>query len=166
MAKQIKINNHHTLEEWQKLLPKVQNLEVRFRMLVIENILRDPKISSNTICKIFYITTNTFFRWLKWYNDGGFEKLKMGDGGKGSNAGAVKYDESIFDALATEIDNNQEMVWTLDKMQLFIKERFNLEPSLQVIFYRLKNKYSYKSSRPYPYKADRDKLGRFKKKGY
>jgi len=49
-------------------------------------------------------------------------------------------------------------------MQLFIKEKFNVEPSIQVISYRLKGKYSYKSSRPYPYKVDRDKLGRFKKK--
>ncbi len=62
------------------------------------------------------------------------------------------------------MDSNQEQVWTLEKMQLFIKEKFNIEPSIQVISYRLKGRYSYKSSRPYPYKVDRDKLGRFKKK--
>lgn len=165
MAKRIKIENHYTLEEWQKLIPKNQNLDVRFKMLVIEKILNNPKISSKEICNIFYITGNTFFRWLKWYNDGGLEKLKTGDGGKGSNTRAIKYDDKIFEALGTEIDNNQEQVWTLDKMQLFIKEKFNVEPSIQVILYRIKGKYSYKSSRPYPYKADRDKLGRFKKKG-
>jgi|AAUQ01.1.fsa_nt_gi transposase len=164
MARRIKIENHYTLDEWQKLIPKVQNLEHRFRMLIIENILKNPNISSKEICDKFYITTNTFFRWLKWYNEGGLEKLKNGEGGKGNKAGSVKYDEEIFEALANEIDNNQEQVWTLEKMQLFIKEKFNVEPSIQVISYRLKGKYSYKSSRPYPYKVDRDKLGRFKKK--
>jgi len=165
MAKRININNHYTTKEWQELIPKNQNLDVRFKMLVIEKILNNPNISSKEICKIFYITGNTFFRWLKWYNDGGLEKLKNGDGGKGSNTRAIKYDDKIFEALGNEIDNNQEQVWTLEEMQLFIKEKFNVEPSVQVIAYRLKGKYSYKSSRPYPYKADRDKLGRFKKKG-
>ena len=164
MAKRINIKNHYTLEQWQDLIPKNQNLDVRFKMLVIEKILSNPKISSKEICNIFFITGNTFFRWLKWYNEGGLEKLKVGDGGKGSNTRSIKYDDKIFEALGIEIDNNQEQVWTLDKMQLFIKEKFNVEPSIQVILYRLKGKYSYKSSRPYPYKADRDKLGRFKKK--
>jgi transposase len=164
MAKRINIINHYTVKEWQELIPKNQNLDVRFKMLVIEKILSNPKISSKEICSIFYITGNTFFRWLKWYNEGGLEKLKVGDGGKGSNTRSIKYDDEIFEALGAEIDNNQEQVWTLDKMQLFIKEKFNVEPSIQVILYRLKGKYSYKSSRPYPYKANRDKLGRFKKK--
>ena len=145
MAKRINIKEHYTLEQWQELIPKNQNLDVRFKMLVIEKILKDPTISSKEICKIFYITGNTFFRWLKWYNEGSLEKLKSGDGGKGSNTRAIKYDDAIFDALGTEIDNNQEQVWTLDKMQLFIKENFNVEPSIQVILYRLKGKYSYKS---------------------
>ena len=67
MAKRIKIKNHYTLEQWQELIPKNQNLDVRFRMLVIEKILNNPSISSKEICKIFYIASNTFFRWLKWY---------------------------------------------------------------------------------------------------
>ena len=164
MAKKIKIEEHYTLEEWQKLIPKNQDLEVRFRMLVIEKILSNPTISSKEICKIFYITNNTFFRWLKWYNEGGLDKLKNGTGGKGSNSRKVQYSEEIFIALGEEIEKNQEQIWTLEKMQIFIKEKFNVEPTLQIISYRLKGKYSYKSSRPYPYKADRDELGRFKKK--
>ena len=164
MAKRIKLKEHYTQKEWQELIPKNQNLDVRFKMLAIDMILSNPIISSKEICKKLYITGNTLFRWIKWYNEGSLEKLKVGDGGKGSNTRAIKYDDEIFEALGDEIDNNQEQVWTLDKMQLFIKEKFNVEPSIQVILYRLKGKYSYKSSRPYPYKANRDKLGRFKKK--
>ncbi len=86
MARRIKIENHYTLDEWQKLIPKVQNLEHRFRIFIIENILKNPNISSKEICDKFYITTNTFFRWLKWYNEGGLEKLKNGESGKGNKA--------------------------------------------------------------------------------
>lgn len=43
MSRKIQISNHYSLEELQVLLPKVQNLEMRFRMLVIERILSNPK---------------------------------------------------------------------------------------------------------------------------
>ena len=32
MAKKIKIENHYKLEEWQELIPKNQNLDVRFKI--------------------------------------------------------------------------------------------------------------------------------------
>lgn len=168
MSRKIQISNHCSLEELQILLPKVQNLEVRFRMLVIERILSNPKISRDEICKSFYISPDTLYRWLKWYNEGGLEKLKNGNGGKGTNSGVQTiYDKKMFDALAEAIDKKQDTVWTLEKMQVFLKETFNLEddnlPTIQAIRHRMKKEYSYKSSRPYPKQADRDALGKFKK---
>lgn len=106
MSRKIQISNHYSLEELQVLLPKVQNLEMRFRMLVIERILSNPKISRDEICKSFYISPDTLYRWLRWYNEGGLEKLKNGNGGKGINSGIQTiYDKDMFDALANEIDN-------------------------------------------------------------
>jgi len=168
MSRKIQISDHYSLEELQVLLPKVQNLEARFRMLVIERILSNPKISRDEICKSFYISPDTLYRWLTWYNEGGLEKLKNGNGGKGINSGIQTiYNKEMFDALADKIDKNQDMVWTLEKMQLFLKEQFNLEedqlPTIQAIYHRMKKEYSYKSSRPYPKQANRDDLGRFKK---
>jgi len=168
MSRKIQISNHYSLEELQVLLPKVQNLEVRFRMLVIERILSNPKISREEICKSFYISPDTLYRWLRWYNGGGLEKLKNGNGGKGVNSGVQTiYDKKMFDTLADEIDENQDRVWTLEKMQQFLKNTFNLKddelPTLQAIYHRMKKEYSYKSSRPYPKQANRDDLGRFKK---
>jgi transposase len=163
MGRRIKLIKHHTLAEWQELIPKVQNLETRFRMLAIERVLVNPEISSKEICKQFYITAATFFRWLSWYNEGSFEKLKEGNGGKGSKGSKTIYDEEIFETLGKEINSNQNMVWTLEKMQTFIKNKYSVEPTLQAIRYRIKDTHSYKSSRPYPYKADRNKLGQFKK---
>ena len=131
----------------------------------IEKILSNSNITSKQICKELFINNNTFFKWLKWYNDGGIDKLKAGDGGKGANGGVpVKFKDEIFEALKKEIDNNQETVWTLEKMQYFIKTTFDIEPpTIQAIRYRIKDTHSYKSSRPYPYKGDRNKLGQFKK---
>jgi len=51
---------------------KIRGIELE--CLLSENILTKPNISSKEICDKFYITTNTFFRWLKWYNEGGFGK--------------------------------------------------------------------------------------------
>jgi transposase len=164
MAKRIHINDYYSLKEWQKLIKKNQNLDVRFRMLIIERVLANPKISSKEICAQFYISIPTFFRWLKWYNEGGLKKLIMGDGGKGSKSSDKKiYGDEVFEALKEEIDHRQDTVWTLEKMRYFLKEKFDIEPTIQAIRYRIKDTHSYKSSRPYPHKADRDKLGRFKK---
>lgn len=165
MAKQIKLIKHDTLEQWHDKIKRIRNNDHKLKMLVIEKVLSNPKISGKEIQKSFFITAATMYAWIAWYNEGGLDKLKIGNGGRGSDGNSNKqYDDKVFDSLANEIDNNQEQVWTLEKMQLFIKEKFNIEPSIQVIAYRLKGKYSYKSSRPYPYKANRDKLGRFKKK--
>jgi transposase len=88
----------------------------------------------------------------------------MGDGGKGSKSSDKKiYGDEVFEALKEEIDHRQDTVWTLEKMRYFLKEKFDIEPTIQAIRYRIKDTHSYKSSRPYPHKADRDKLGRFKK---
>ena len=59
VTKRINIKEHYTLEQWQELIPKNRNLDVRFRMLVIEKILSNPNISSKEICKIFYIVKRT-----------------------------------------------------------------------------------------------------------
>ncbi len=164
MARKLKLVKHYSLEQWQELIKKNQNLDVRFRMLVIERIMANPKISSKDICNQFYISIPTFFRWLKWYNEGGIDKLITGEGGKGSKSFLKKiYSDEAFESLKKEIDNNQDRVWTLEKMQYFLKDKFGIEPTIQAIRYRIKDTHSYKSSRPYPHKANRDKMGRFKK---
>lgn len=166
MGRKLKIIKHNTINEFRKIIIKTQNMELRYRLLAIEKILSNPNNTSKSICSELFINNNTFFKWLKWYNEGGIDKLKRGDGGKGAKGGKPeKFDKKIFETLKKEIDENQEMVWTLEKMQYFIKNKFNIEPpTLQAIRYRIKNTHSYKSSRPYPHKADRDKLGQFKKK--
>jgi transposase len=133
-------------------------------MLVIEKILSNPSISGKEIQKTFFISPATMYSWIQWYNEGGLELLKIGNGGRGVKSKDKKiYDDKPFEELKKEIDNNQDKVWTLEKMQYFLKDKFDIEPTIQAIRYRIKDTHSYKSSRPYPHKGDRDKMGRFKK---
>ncbi len=163
MAKKIKIIKHDTLQEWRRKIQKIRNNEYKLKMLVIEKILSDPQVSGKYLQETFLISPATMFSWIAQYNKGGLDKLKEGNGKRGSGKGNIKTGEEVYEALGHEIDNNQEQVWTLGKMQHFIKEKFDIEPTVQAIRYRIKDKYSYKSSRPYPHKADRNKLGQFKK---
>ena len=164
MSRQRTIINHVSIEDIHALLGKSIDNDFKLRLLVIEKLISNPYMSTYDICKLFFINGKTMYRWLKWYNEGGLEKLKNGEGGKGSNAGHTIYDEEIFEALAKQIDENQDRVWTLNKMKEFIKDKFEVVITEQAIKYRLDGKYSYKSARPYPKQANRDELGRFKKK--
>ena len=97
-------------------------------------------------------------------NKEGLEGLKK-DGRRSNNSlGNKKASDEVYEALGKEIKNNQKQVWTLKKMQSFIKEKFDIEATIQAIRYRIRKTHSYKSSRPYPSKADRNELGQFKKK--
>jgi len=163
MAKKINLTQHDTLEEWRDKIRRIRNNEYKLKMLIIEKILIDPNIGGKYLQETFMISPATMFSWIAQYNEGGLDKLKEGNGKKGSGKGNTQTDEEVYRLLGEEIDNNQEQVWTLEKMQHFIKEKFDIEPTIQAIYYRIKDTYSYKSSRPYPYKADRNKLGQFKK---
>lgn len=163
MAKLIKLTPHHTHEEWQAKIRRIRNNEYKLKMLVIEKILANPKVSGIDLQNIFIISKATLFNWVAQYNEGGLEGLKKDGRVSNKISGNKKASDKVYEALGKEIDNNQEQVWTLEKMQTFIKEKFNIEPTIQAIHYRIKDTHSYKSSRPYPSKADRNKLGQFKK---
>lgn len=168
MARLRKIINHNTIEEIQRLLKKSINGEYKLRLLALEKMMANPNMATSDVSAMFYLEKSTLLKWLKWYNEGGLEKLKNGNGGKGTSSGKKTiYEEKMFDELAKNIDENQDKVWTLEKMREFLRDKFELceeeLPSIQLIHHRMKKEYSYKSSRPYPKQANRDELGRFKK---
>jgi len=163
MAKLIKLTPHYTHSQWQEKIRRIRNNEYKLKMLVIEKILANPKVSGKELQNIFIISKATLFAWIAQYNKDGIEGLKKDGRVSNKVSGNKKVSDAVYEALGKEINDNQEQVWTLEKMQIFIKEKFNIEPTIQAIHYRIKNTHSYKSSRPYPSKADRNKLGQFKK---
>lgn len=163
MAKLIKLTPHYTHDEWQEKIRRIRNNEYKLKMLVIEKILANPKVSGKELQNIFIISKATLFAWVAQYNENGLEGLKQDGRVSNKVSGNKKASDEVYKALGKEINDNQEQVWTLEKMQIFIKEKFDIEPTIQAIHYRIKDTHSYKSSRPYPSKADRNKLGQFKK---
>ncbi len=164
MAKQIKIIKHDTAQEWRDKIRITRNNEHKLKMLVIYKILTNPEVSGKCLQETYLISPATMFSWIAQYNENGLEGLKKGGGEKGSGKGNKQADDEVYIALGKEIDNNQEQVWTLEKMQHFIKDKFDIEPTIPAIHYRIKDTHSYKSSRPYPSKANRNELEQFKKK--
>ena len=163
MSKLIKLTPHNTHYEWQNKIRRIRNNEYKLKMLVIEKILANPKVSGKELQETFIISKATLFKWVAQYNEDELEGLKKDGRVSNKVSGNKKASDEVYETLGKEIDNNQEQVWTLEKMQTFIKEKFNLEPTIQAIHYRIKDTHSYKSSRPYSSKADRNKLGQFKK---
>ena len=163
MAKLIKLTPHHTHLEWQEKIRKIRNNGYKLKMLVIEKILANPKVSSKELQDTFIISKATLFNWVAQYNESGMEGLKEDGRVSYKISGNKKVSDTVYEALVKEIDSKQEEVWTLKKMQIFIKKKFNIEPTIQAIHYRIKNKYSYKLSRSYLLKSDRNKMGQFKK---
>ena len=163
MSKLIKLTPHNTHYEWQNKIRRIRNNEYKLKMLVIEKILANPKVSGKELQETFIISKATLFKWVAQYNEDELEGLKKDGRVSNKVSGNKKASDEVYEALGKEINDNQEQVWTLEKMQTFIKEKFDIEPTIQAIHYRIKDTHSYKSSRPYPSKADRNKLGQFKK---
>lgn len=162
------IKYHNTLEEIRDLLKKSITSDFKLRLLVLEKMISHPKMNASEICQIFFIEKQTLYRWLRWYNEGGLDKLKFGNGGKGINSGRKTiYSKEMFNLLINELEKKQNLVWTLEKMRFFLKTTFKLNddelPTIQAIFYRLKKEYPYKYSSTYLQEVKRDKNGKFKK---
>ena len=162
------IKCHNTLEEIRSLLKKSISNDFKLRLLVLEKIISDSKITTSTVCQMFFIETQTLSRWLKWYNEGGLEKLKNGNGGKGSNSGRKNlYSKEMFECLVCELDKQQNVIWTLEKMRSFLKLTFKSNnkdiPTIQAIHYRLKKEYPHKYSSIYLKEVVRDSHGKFQK---
>ena len=161
MAKAITIIKHHTQEVLEKEIKSTRDGRYRTRVQVI--VLAMQGHSSKAITAQLMIGLDTFFTWLKWYNQKGLVGLKEVSRG-GRPHGNPKWDDSIFEALFAQLDLMEEF-WSVPKMQTWIEEHYDVFIPEQTIHYRLKRGgYTFKSSRPNPYKGDPNLQATFKKK--
>ena len=115
------------------------------RFEIVSQLIVDPKS----------VTT-----WIQRYNKEGSDALKSNKGGR--SEGNPKWDASIFNDLAKEIDKGG--YWSIPKMQEWVREHYKKDIPEQTVWYRMDQlKYSYKSSRPHPVKGDKEKQESFKK---
>jgi len=99
--------------------------------------------------------------WVKTYNKDGLRGLKSKKTGRPK--GKVEWDAAILERLAKEIDKSNQY-WSIPLMQRWIREEEKKDIPESTLWYRITQiGYSNKSSRPYPYRGDKEKQEAFKK---
>ena len=160
MAKAITIIKHDTEEELRKEISTTKDGRYRLRVQTVLLVMQG--LHSEQIMQQLLISRNSIFRWVQWYNEDGLEGLKNVSVG-GRAEGNPKWDDTIFIALFEKLDTMEEF-WSVPKMQSWIEEQYNLKIPVNTIHNRLRvNGYTFKSSRPNPYKGDPDLQAAFKK---
>lgn len=100
--------------------------------------------------------------WLQRYNERGAAALVSNKGGRPE--GNPKWDASVFDDLAKEIDKGG--YWSVPRMQEWLRTHKKKDIPEQTVWYRMDQlNYSYKSARPHPVQGNKEKQDAFKKGG-
>ena len=153
------MKKEHNVEELEKEIRNSKDSRYIKRVQAIK--LRKQQFKVKEILKILSIVPNTYYYWQKSYKEKGLEGLKNIK--SGHTNGNKKFPDEPFEALFKEIDK-MEVHWTLDKMSIWIEEKFNIYIQPKTIQKRLyRANYSWKTNRPSPYKGDKKKQNAFKK---
>ena len=157
--KAIQLINHDTEDELLQEIRKSNNGRYQHRLRAILLVKRG--LTATAIQAELLISSATYCKWLKNYNEHGKDILKQHNSGRKN--GNPKYDSKIFEELFKQLDLMQEY-WSVIKMQKFVKELHDIEVPNETMRMRVKRAgYSYKSNRPSPYKGD-EKLQKILKK--
>ena len=108
--------------------------------------------SRREVAKRTVVDSDTITNWIKAYNRGGVAALKMSRGGRPQ--GNPKWDPTLFEALAREIDKGGRS-WSVPCMVAWIRECYGKAIPHSTVWYHVRRlDYSYKSARPHPAKGD------------
>lgn len=162
MGRKITVIEHNSNEKLKKEIKRT-HANGRYRLRVQAILLAQEGNSSKIITEQLMIQKKTLFEWVKWYNEKGLEGLDSRYSGKRAE-GNPKWDKDIFEALFEKLDKMEEF-FSVPKMQSWIEENYGENIPENTIHDRLKKGgYSFKSSRPNPYKGDPNLQASFKKR--
>ena len=157
--KQIVLIDTHTVAQLRAHLKDINDEAEKTRIRVL--LLVKQGATKTKVATEFGIERGTIIDWIHSYNTKGLDGLKTNKGGR--PLGNPKWDTTIFDTLVNEIDTKGGY-WSVPAMQQWIKETYKQSIPEQTVWYQIdKRNYSYKSGRPHPYKADKNKQALFKK---
>ena len=157
--KAIQLKNHDTEYELLQEIRNTKNGRYQHRLRTI--LLAKRGVSSKAIREELLISSATYSKWLKNYNENGKDILKQHNSGR--KDGNPKYDNKIFQEVFEKLDLMEEY-WSIPKMQKLIFELHNIQVPNETMRMRIKRAgYSYKSNRPSPYKGDEELQEEFKK---
>ena len=155
----IKVKDLDSEEDILKEIRNSNNGRYQHRLRTI--LLAKRNVSSKEIRKEMLISSATYCKWLKLYNEYGKERLKEHNSGR--KEGNPKYDEKIFKEVFEKLDAMDEY-WSVPKMQKLVYDLHGINVPYETMRMRVKRAgYSYKSNRPSPYKGDKELQEEFKK---
>jgi len=155
--KKLELKNHHKIEELREEFKKSK--DGRYSLRIESIILKKEGKRTKEIEEILLVSRMSLSKWIRRYNERGLEGLKT----KKTTGRKEKWGEEFFKELFEELDKNKGF-WTVKKMQKFIEEKHNVKIPVESIRRKIhKSGYSWKTSRPSPYKGDKEKQEEFKK---
>lgn len=154
-----KVTAHHTDDELRRVINKCTDDGQKLRLRAIINIKKGKLLKQ--VSGELLVTRQSLGVWLTRYNEKGLHGLKTNKGGRPE--GNPKWDTDIFKKL-TETIKEKGGYWSIPKMQEWIETRYKITIPEQTVWYHLdKLGFSYKSSRPHPYKGNKERQESFKK---
>lgn len=161
MAYALRIHLHESIDDLRRAVKTSDDEAQKTRIRAIIE-LREGA-TRREAAKRTVVDTDTITNWIKAYNRGGVAALKMSRGGRAE--GNPKWDPTIFETLAREIDKG-ERYWSVPRMVAWIREGYGQAVPESTVWYHVRHlDYSYKSARPHPAKGDPAQQQAFKKGG-
>lgn len=149
----------HTLAELIEAKNKSSDLGQQLRLRAIINIKKGKLVKQ--VSEELLVSRRSVGTWQNTYNKKGIEGLLTNKGGRPE--GNPKWDMVIFKNLGSVI-KTKGGYWSIPTMQEWIKETYKKVIPEQTVWYHLdKLGFSYKSSRPHPYKGNKERQESFKK---
>lgn len=152
------IHAHDTEEALRKKLRNASDEAYKTRLKAILLVKKGKKRFE--IVDQLTVDAKSVTTWLARYNEHGTHALVSNNGGRPE--GNPKWDSSIFDDLAREIDKGG--YWSIPRMQEWLTTHKGKDVPEQTVWYRMDQlNYSYKGARPHPMQGNKEKQAQFKK---
>jgi len=149
---------HHSETELSHTLKTARGEVFKTRLKAI--LLRKRGHTPQDIAARLLVSDRSVTHWVNLYNADGINGLTPRPAGRAE--GNPKWDASLFEALAHEIDKGG--YWSIPRMQEWLREHKGKEIPEQTVWYRMDQlNYSYKGARPHPVQGNRERQEAFKK---
>lgn len=153
------LKDRDSIEDLKKEIKKTNDEKYKTRLKAM--LLLKKKKKRKEVAEILVAGERTVTAWVGIYNKDGTEGLKTKPTGRPK--GKEKWKNEIFEKLTKEIDKSDKY-WSVRLMCKWIKKEEKEDVPESTVWYRVTQiGYSNKSSRPYPYKGDKEKQDSFKK---
>lgn len=150
----------HTVKELVCIKNKSTDDTFKLKLRALINLKKGKAVKE--VAETLLVSRQSLSDWQRRYNTEGLKGLETNKGGRPQ--GNPKWDTDIFQKLTTHVKETGGY-WSVPLMQEWIQKKHAKTIPLQTIWYHLcLLEFSYKSARPHPYKADRERQTSFKKR--